>query len=475
MRRAAPILLAVLVAAPASLRAEDERWTRLDAPRTVQGLRRADVNGDGLLDLLLLAGRDLRVWTGARGRRPSAAPTLRATLGDAVVFADAHAGEGPGLLTLGTDGVAHVPLGAGATAVAVAQGAPLSWRDQAKATFADLVIPGGGLLVPLETGWRVIPPAGAPWAAMDVAVDPVRELTPAGPFLEDSSTMRVAVPRIVLGSAPQGAPADAAPVAWAIAGSRLIATHGASTASFDVSFLPDRGERRLLDVDGDGTPDLVHLHKTNHELTLAVFRVPAPRMHEGRLVAGGDLRPAAAVLTMSGYPQEPGFADLDGDGLLDFVVTTIDIGGANVLKAVTTGKVGANTHAFLQRRTAGVGMFAGEPDASVASDVGVTIRFGYTGHIDIRRSFTILADGDVDGDGRKDLTIRTSREAFTIRGGTAQGVWAKEGRRVSVPPMGETVDVEGYGIDLDGDGREEWVLVYRGATGAPDRVYLGAP
>ena len=92
------------------------------------------------------------------------------------------------------------------------------------------------------------------------------------------------------------------------------------------------------------------------------------------------------------------------------------------------------------------------------------------------RSLTILVTGDYDGDGRKDLAIRTDGETLTIRRGMpGRAVWAAEGRDVPIPPVGDSPGVEGHAADLTGDGRDEVVLLYRKPHGGRDRVWVIRP
>ncbi len=176
-------------------------------------------------------------------------------------------------------------------------------------------------------------------------------------------------------------------------------------------------------------------------------------------------------MRLKGFQFPPDYVDLDADGLPDLVVTTIDIDGGNVMRAVLKGRVVAKTRAWRNRGGAG-DFFSPTPDAEVDSEIGVRILFTFSGSIEVKRSFTILATADVDGDRRKDLVIRTGPETLSVYAGTTDGVWAKEPRSVRIPPVGSSPDVEGYVGDLTGDGKDDLVLLYRAPPGGADRTVV---
>ena len=144
-----------------------------------------------------------------------------------------------------------------------------------------------------------------------------------------------------------------------------------------------------------------------------------------------------------------------------------------MIRAVAQGRVTARTRAFLNRSASDPStLFASKPDAEVSSDIRVRILFTFSGAIDVQRSYTILATADLDGDGRKDLAIRTPEGPLSVRRGTAEGVWDGEARSVPIPPVGDSPDVEGYVTEATGDRKDDLVLLYRAGAGGADRVYL---
>ena len=119
-----------------------------------------------------------------------------------------------------------------------------------------------------------------------------------------------------------------------------------------------------------------------------------------------------------------------------------------------------------------VEIYTGIRPAIVESDIGVRILFTFSGSIEVKRSFTILTTADLDGDGRKDLVIRTGPDTLSVYRGTADGVWSATATSIAIPAMGASPDIEGYAGDLDGDGKDDIVLLYRAPPGGADRTVV---
>jgi len=436
----------------------------------------AQVDGDGIADLLLLDGRTVRIWRGRKGALPAEAPTWTVTLNDGVDFVDALPGAKPALLTLGTQGARRRPLGSGAESTLVAHTSALTWRDPDGAHFARLTQPQG-LLLPQPDGWWLQPAAGASAGGIRMPIPRHREVSAPGPFLEDTSSVLQALPWAFVGRAPTAK--ERGTGLWALDGRRLIGQSLTRRVTYDLAFLDGGGggafEQRLLDLDGDERPDVMHRIYTNRDVRYGFFHTqPAA---DGA-ATGPSHRPATSTLFLSGFQLDPEFVDLDGDGLKDLVVTSMQVNIANMIGALRTGRVTAETRAFLNRWKQGGGTFFDDkPTAVVKSQIGVKVQFNYVGNIEVIRSFTILVDGDFDGDGRRDLAIRTAPDEITIHRGTASGVWAgpKERIRIAIPPKAASPDIDGYVADLDGDGRDELILLYRKTPGGRDRLWIVDP
>jgi hypothetical protein len=449
----------------------------LEGPERVDGLRVGDANGDGIDDVLAMEGRTLWFWPGVKGSLPLAAPGAKVPLPEdvtAVALAGAAAPGGAGVLVLGDEGLRRVAIAAGRmSAVEAGAGLP-HWRDSRKAAFVDFVMDDGTVLLPIAQGIRILRPSADGPVVQDVEVEPSVALEPAGAFLEDTWRVVRGTRYPVFGSPPEGAGEGAAGTLWLLAGRQLVALAGEERTTWDLARLPPGGVRRLIDLDANGVPDLYQTEGTNRSGVYRFYRLPPLRTGEDGIQATPlDLSVPTTRIRLEGSQVEPRHVDLDGDGRLDFVVTVIPIDARNTARALQ-GQVTATTMAFLNQGGTG-GFYPASPDASVASDVGVAIRFTQAGTIDVRRSFTILPDADVDGDGRKDLVIRTGTDELTVRRGSRSGVWEAEGKSVAVPDIGESPNVEGYTGDLDGDGGDEILLLYRAPPGGRDRLRVIKP
>jgi hypothetical protein len=486
------LALTGLVLLPAA-RAYADEPLRLETPTKVDALKVADVDGDGASDLVTLSGRTVCVWTSGKDALPPLAPRWKVVLPDDVTFVDVARHSRPALICVASDGAFRLPLDsdAGRAREPIPDASALGWRDAGKAVFAALH-PG-----PATNDTFVFPRGPASWGVAaggasteaHLPVSGMSEVTAAGPFLEDVAVVVSSTPGVFTSAPRSEKPRAEFREFWHVAGdtlwlqreSGLLVLH----QEVDLSFLPASGERRLLDLDGNGTPDVIHRDGDNRERRYAFFRVPTPSdwprdpqrpddmVPESKVP---DLRPPAAFLRLSGFNLDPDYVDVDGDGLVDFVVTTMALDGPNIFRAVATGKVTATTLAFLQRKQApNVPMFPTQPDATVVSEIGVKIRFAHTGTIDVKQSFTILATGDVDGDGRKDLVIRSGPGTLRVRRGTVDGVWAKEATAVAMPAVGPGEECEATAANLDGKAGAELVLLYRAAEAAPDRLVVLKP
>ena len=477
MRRLLPIVMALALgvlplAAPGSAGAAPQVIT-LEGLDTVTGLQRADTNGDGVVDLLLLSGRTLVVYglAGEGGARAlSAKPRHTWTVPAEASFVigphplERAAPKRDEVVTwLGTKGFG----GPGAAALPKqAAEANVTWRDGEQATFADFDRGTDGWVFPTAKGWLHS-------GGIRLDMPRMQRVKAPGPFLEDTCVVEDALSQVFVGREATG---GTAPAIWAIANRTLIAAGAAGRVTYDIGFLgagdAEEWDQTLVDLDGDNRPELLHRIESNRQVHYGFFKTkPATG------ATGPTHKPANCKLSLQGFQLDPEFVDLDGDGRKDLVITSMQVNAANMIGALSKGLVIAETRAFLNRGAKGGPYFSATPDANVQSEIGVKVRFNYAGNIEVIRALMIVADGDYDGDGRKDLAIRTGPETVRIHAGRGSGVWAdaESATTVKIPPMGDSPNVEGYAADLDGNGRDELILVYRAPPGGKDVVRIVVP
>ncbi|MGE0191029.1 MAG: FG-GAP repeat domain-containing protein [Planctomycetota bacterium] len=451
-------LALALAARPA--RAEERAAFRVELDAPLVALRVEDADGDGVDDLVTLdAKRTLSVWRGRHEGGPVPTPTWRHTLDEGVAFVALEAGASPaGYVTLGTTGARRHGWD-DPTPRPVEGASALTWSSQAGALLADLSLPEVGLLLPTPSGWRVERPGSEPWF---VSARPARRVAPAGPFLEDRLTLTTAWSTPFLGRTPGDA--DGAALYW-IEGTTLEARSPSGQPwSWDLGPLPIGTIRTLRDLDGDRRPEVIERAGTNQESHYALAR-PVVRDGKTALETLGGFR-------LAGFQLDPEWVDVNRDGRLDVVITTIPIHGSNILRTITAGRVTAWHNAYLQRAPGGPSAFPAEPDGVVPSDVEVNIRFTYAGTIEVERALTLVVDADGDGDGHVDLLCREGDAVLRWHRGSAAGVWTTEGQAVSIPPRGDSPDVPAYAGDLDGDGHDDVVLVYRAPPGGREVIVI---
>lgn len=191
---------------------------------------------------------------------------------------------------------------------------------------------------------------------------------------------------------------------------------------------------RVVDVDGDGDDDLSE--GGYHSMPVRVFHAEA-----GQFTEAAQLPVAACYATASDW------ADLDGDGDLDFAV----IGDCNAVLGMPY-----------------VTVHLREGDGYVAIDAAAQAASSDT--------FALWA-GDFDGDGRLDLVTQGYREepAFELHRGAGDGTFAPR-EEVAVQANEQVVRA----LDADGDGVDdvlsegEGVVLYRGTAQGFERCVVGA-
>ena len=471
---------------------ESLSWVELDCPEVVMGERRIDVDGDGVLDLVLLAKNNVLVWKGIKGALPSAKsswqptwpPSKRAPCG----FVDLVRRDKSLVVLHATQRQLHtVAWNKEGHAIPDPVDRAIAWEVGGgdNICFGPLCDDHGGHIEPQDGSYRYVRPGHAPIVCR---LEPYRHMTMGGQFLGESNTATTRYPSPFFGAPPRalGVRATAGKrrarpsCLWVQSGEDVIAQTETQRTHFDAGALLHGNDARsatdleLVDLNGDGRPELFHRHRTNRSGVYRFFEIAALAPSKEKQRDGPPLQKSVTKLSLTGAQLRPTLTDLNGDGLLDLVVTTIAIDGRNTLRAMGKGTVTAETRGYLHvANGAPAGSYPTEPSALIRSDIQVAIRFTYGGNIKVNRSFTIVEEGDFNGDGRGDLAIREVGDSCSIWLSSEDGLWKSETPvKVKIPPIGDHTDVDGYAADLTGDGRDELLLIYRAGPGGRDRTYV---
>jgi hypothetical protein len=208
----------------------------------------------------------------------------------------------------------------------------------------------------------------------------------------------------------------------------------------------------LADVDGDRVTDLLVTVVQGRAdkvggLRTALYHVPGPILDP----ATGALRAAKGRIDTESVALHPAFADLDGDGALDYVADSIRGSTFDLVRRVMGAEPEITFTAFRFDRAAGT--FERSPFATVARPYASAQARGNT----FGRSG--FFEGDFDGDGVRDLLDLGNLTGVAVwRGAKGEGAFTEPlVRRVAVG-KDRTLAPDAVLDDLNGDGRTDAVL-----------------
>jgi hypothetical protein len=193
---------------------------------------------------------------------------------------------------------------------------------------------------------------------------------------------------------------------------------------------------RAADINADGLPDLVvtFLKGTMHPKTSTqVFIATAPFTYPTTPNAKFD---------SSGAVSSPAVEDVDGDGKMDLVFMTVQLGVSNIINYFLRGKVSASVDVHLFKD----GAFSNKPTFSESAllDAPET------------REHEVFALGDFNGDGRMDAAFGQSANKLVIRTGSAeQFVSPKPWVELDIPSFGDA-----DAVDLNGNKAKDLLLCH---------------
>ncbi len=216
---------------------------------------------------------------------------------------------------------------------------------------------------------------------------------------------------------------------------------------------------KLADVNADGLLDFLITRRKEGITDIHLF---------GKPLADPPLR-----IKLPGWAFSPNLADLNGDRKLDLIVPcTPEIGVSTAMSVMMTGALTVTNHIFLNTGNADR-PFAKEPDEARDLRVKMRLFVDLTGSIRAAHSVLVDVQGDFNGDGRKDLVYRSGSEEILFFSGQAEEVFADSAARVVTIPDTEAFENLGTVVrDLNGDGRLDLSIICRSTDRKGDSLIV---
>ncbi|MBL8899386.1 MAG: VCBS repeat-containing protein [Planctomycetes bacterium] len=243
-----------------------------------------------------------------------------------------------------------------------------------------------------------------------------------------------------------------------VASLELSAPASGADAFFDASDpRPEVLERAsLCELDGDGWPDLVRYDEAQRSFAFVYGRAGAHRVE-----APDD------VLRIAAHPARWRLADLDRDARAELLLFEEQDVKAPVgaLRAWLGGGSNAQLSVFAPRSEAR----GFEPYPSFRGSYALRTEIGSLhGNLELALRYIVNLDGDFDGDGKLDLVSQPADGRIELRRGIGGGRFEEEPwLTLEVPSDARYRDAVCQAPDLDGDGRADLLLHYRGWDGSP--------
>jgi len=441
----------------------------IDAPPVVDYRVARDLDGDGKMELLLMTPKEAWFWRGRAGRPPARPDAIVKLPDGAALFDFAALPEKPGeeqILVRTHSGIYAVGPGSPERRIDLPAGpglppspANLLWRSLGY----DLDGDGRRDFIDVSTEGTTITYAAAP--------DPVRLPAVLSALAECRGRLPSErhVARVSLAQWASGRfDGDLFPDFALLAGPGLLLYPGDETGRVVASRvreieLPEatRGDLAFHDFNGDGWTDALAVDRkagTAH----VILADPKEGLAKG----------ARIPFAVRGTMRPPVVEDLDGDGRLDLALPYFP--NPSVQDAVrwfVRGEVVIYVPIFLNR--GGTGCFSRVADRQVEVPIRLRVSSDAGGRISVGGLVVVEYAGDLDGDGRKDLLVTESPGALALHRGVPDKVFQEEpGMRLTVPDASPYEAVATTAADLNGDGRSDIILHYRGAGRRPDRVLL---
>jgi len=197
----------------------------------------------------------------------------------------------------------------------------------------------------------------------------------------------------------------------------------------------------MEDYNGDGTPDIATQRVTSSGL---LSKKTTYLVHFGTHEDGvTTFRRTPDATFVSDGIQAMDTIDVDGDGIQEFTIITVQVSVARIIAALITGSVpfDAQMYAFTN------GAYPEEPSFSRRFHFDFSLRTGSISSPD-------ATFADVTGDGIKDAVLINTDDGLVVHPGTGGAtVIAEQGHEIEFTTLHEAVSVEER--DFDDDGRDD--------------------
>lgn len=214
----------------------------------------------------------------------------------------------------------------------------------------------------------------------------------------------------------------------------------------DQSDLTVRALQEMRDIDGDDVADLVTLTVESK----GVFKKQTTySVHRGTVSEAGAVRFSSepdSEISSNGIQFEMEQKDLNRDGQLDVIVSSVQLGVTKIIGALITGNIDIDLNFFQMAD----GVYPAEPNASREITASFDLSSG-----DVFFPFVLIAD--VNGDEYADLLVQDGTENLKIyEGEPGAGLFGRRSIdvKVELPNEPELVQL----ADLNNDGRQDVVM-----------------
>lgn len=482
-------VLLALAAAPA------DSWSlaALDLPANASVVLSDDLDGDGLGDLLFVAGRDAAVYFLSDGTT-GPAPDLTFRIAADAVFLDLGDVDGDPareLVVLTRGGVEAYRFGgrrvAGPTLVAgpAADDVCLYPVADSDVMWNDFLLDldGAGaedVVLPTDAGYRVYlrgadPLAFAPAGVIPVLPGGALSLSPGSDLGAVEQTLEM--PRIFTGNVT----GDARPEVLTFDGHSVCAYRRPDAPDGEWPLVLERtlyeGEASLAEsLFSSRNVRIEDLDATGLSCLLVVRSLEGAIDFFSRAAGAADSAPEAEplgerrTLKLGGWILPPKLIDLDGDQRIDLLAPTVE--AINPLKLMRIFATKSFTMKYSIFRNRDGVRYARTPDE--VREITFPLQYETEGmRPSVAYQMVYSFDGDFDGDGAKDFMAKTAPARLDVFRGTGAGSFGKEpAASIAIDDATPFLALEASVYDLNRDGRSDLLLRYRAREGGADRFRL---